>query len=890
MRCFVWLFLAATIVGCASRVPEVTKLPVEEVDQRPVVAEPHPSDAPQADEPIAEAPTAAEPAERQVAHVEPAPIKTSKSVKADPVEPPLGKEELAKLVKTLVAEELAARDKQQALAAPKQPSAAEVEAAAAEVRKQQEQAAAAEQDAAQRDDEALARFLLLPDELERVERVKKKLASESIWGLSVQDIDFAAAGLASPLLRDDLSAAATRFDPNLEMDVLSQKMKLTPEEKIQFATMTLVERQQFMEFVEGLGTDKPSVMSDRYPARVHPAIPLHPQAALGASAPDQAGTLNVRRPTISQVLAALVVALLATWDTTLTVAAADELTALTAADGPSLHEYLLSEVARQYAAQRDEVAQAVTSPEGVAARRDVLRKKLRTIVGDLPERTPLNARTVGTIACDGYRIEKVLYESRPGHHVTANLYLPALATPTSRVPGVLVPCGHSDNGKASGPYQSVCILLAKNGCAALIYDPIGQGERNQIAELKRMARTSTRWWASAALLVGWNTANYRVWDGLRSMDYLASRAEVDPARLGMHGQLGRRHDDHLADGRRRADRRGRAVAASSRPSSGCSTPSVRRTASSIFPTRDRSASTTPTLSPCGRHEPTLDPGRRARFLRYRRHAHRVCRMRQTCIACSASREQVGLFSSTTNTASASPRREAAVAWMRRWLAGDERTVVDDEPPVRSNGELQVTPRARCSSEFAGEVSVVDLAKRPGRASWSRCGKPTWQALDDAGRVAAVRRAVRLPHTLELAARVEVRGNLIDQPSRSRSWRSCARVACRWRPWSVAPSSQPTRSCRRSCTSTAAARRLSGGRWPCRTARPARSHSARHRPQRLGRNGRRRQGGQVSQRRVSHRDDRHARRPAAGRSQGRRSVGRPRGTGEAARHRPGDDSL
>ena len=264
MRSFVWLFLAVMIVGCASRVPEATKLPVDEVVERPAIAEPHPGDAPQSDEPIAAAPTATEPAERQVAHVEPAPIKTKQSVTSEPVEPTLSKDEIARLVRTLVAQELAARDKQQAAAAPKQPSPAEVEAAAAEVRKQQEQVTAAAQDAAQRDDEALARFLLLPDELERVERVKKKLGSESIWGLSVQDIDFAAAGLASPLLRDDLNAAAARFDPNLEMDVLSQKMKLTPEEKIQFATMTLVERQQFMEFVEGLGTDKPSVMSDRY--------------------------------------------------------------------------------------------------------------------------------------------------------------------------------------------------------------------------------------------------------------------------------------------------------------------------------------------------------------------------------------------------------------------------------------------------------------------------------------------------------------------------------------------------------------------------------------------------------------------------------------------------
>ena len=262
MRCFVWLLLTATIVGCASRVPDVAKLPADEAVQKQAASPA--GDASKAEKPIADAPTSAEPAELRVAHTEPAPLKSSDAVKEELAEPSLGKDEIEKLVKRLVADELAARDKQQELAAPKQPSPAEVEAAAAEVRKQQEQAAATAQAAAQRDDEALARFLLLPDELDRVERVKKKLASESIWGLSVQDIDFAAAGLASALLRADLNAAAARFDPNLEMDVLAQKMKLTPEEKIQFATMTLVERQQFMEFVNGLGTDKPSAMSDRY--------------------------------------------------------------------------------------------------------------------------------------------------------------------------------------------------------------------------------------------------------------------------------------------------------------------------------------------------------------------------------------------------------------------------------------------------------------------------------------------------------------------------------------------------------------------------------------------------------------------------------------------------
>jgi len=73
--------------------------------------------------------------------------------------------------------------------------------------------------------------------------------------------------------------------------------------------------------------------------------------------------------------------------------------------------------------------------------------------------------------------EKVIYESRPDHHVTANFYLPEGKGP---FPGVLMPCGHSDNGKAAEAYQRVCILMARHGLAVLCYDPIGQGERLQL--------------------------------------------------------------------------------------------------------------------------------------------------------------------------------------------------------------------------------------------------------------------------------------------------------------------------------------------------------------------------------------------------------------------------
>src|SRR5262249_38911733 len=110
-------------------------------------------------------------------------------------------------------------------------------------------------------------------------------------------------------------------------------------------------------------------------------------------------------------------------------------------------------------------------------------------------------------------------------------------------PGVLMLIGHSSNGKAAGYVQRGCILLAKNGIAALAYDPIGQGERRQLLDDSGKpavpgSTTEPTPVGGGARLVGSNTATYRIWDGIRSLDYLAGRPEVDPKKLGCTGCSG----------------------------------------------------------------------------------------------------------------------------------------------------------------------------------------------------------------------------------------------------------------------------------------------------------------------------------------------------------------
>ena len=161
----------------------------------------------------------------------------------------------------------------------------------------------------------------------------------------------------------------------------------------------------------------------------------------------------------------------------LAVPAQEDLTCLNGKGVDALGDYLLREIRAQYDARRSEVKKALSSPGALNAYRKKVGEAYRRILGPFPVKTPLNAKVVGTLEGDGCRIEKVIFESRPRHYVTANLYLPAKGGPP--FPGVAVACGHSSQGKTYEAYQSVCLLLAKNGFVVLIYDPFGQGERRQ---------------------------------------------------------------------------------------------------------------------------------------------------------------------------------------------------------------------------------------------------------------------------------------------------------------------------------------------------------------------------------------------------------------------------
>jgi len=190
--------------------------------------------------------------------------------------------------------------------------------------------------------------------------------------------------------------------------------------------------------------------------------------------------------------------------------------------------------------RRQQAYEQLGTPEQIRVYQERLREFFVKQLGGFPERTPLNARTVRTIEADGYRIENVIFDSQPRHRITANLYLPSGQGP---FPGVVVSSGHSRTGKTADYNQRFGIMLAKHGMAALCFDPIGQGERSQILDAAgqpQFSGTTTEHFfiGVGSILVGRNTARYRVWDAMRSIDYLVSRPEIDAQRIGMTGCSG----------------------------------------------------------------------------------------------------------------------------------------------------------------------------------------------------------------------------------------------------------------------------------------------------------------------------------------------------------------
>ncbi|HHX40135.1 MAG TPA: hypothetical protein GX715_09240 [Armatimonadetes bacterium] len=207
-----------------------------------------------------------------------------------------------------------------------------------------------------------------------------------------------------------------------------------------------------------------------------------------------------------------------------------------------LEEHYIARMRETYARRAERLA-AICSPEEARQYVAEVRQGIAAAFGPLPPRTPLNERVWRVSNHEGFRIEHLTFESRPGFLVAANLYLPSAAP--ERVPGVVITCGHSHNGKAYERYAGACVRLVREGYAALIYDPVNQGERELYSLLDTGGRLSRNNNCDGHNIIGrqlqacgdWFGA-WRLWDGIRALDCLVSRPEVNPGQLAVTGQSG----------------------------------------------------------------------------------------------------------------------------------------------------------------------------------------------------------------------------------------------------------------------------------------------------------------------------------------------------------------
>lgn len=191
----------------------------------------------------------------------------------------------------------------------------------------------------------------------------------------------------------------------------------------------------------------------------------------------------------------------------------------------------------------DQVRDGLATPTEYAQRAEEVRSAFIELLGGLPDAGEgLRAEITGTVSIQGLRIEQLIFESRPNTHVTASIYIPEeLAVPTG---AVLFVCGHNELGRRDPRYQAVCQIIARSGLIVLAMDPHGQGERSSYyephsGELPIAMSTADHEQAGAQCWpLGDSLARYFLHDIIRAVDYLCTRPEVDPARVGITGNSG----------------------------------------------------------------------------------------------------------------------------------------------------------------------------------------------------------------------------------------------------------------------------------------------------------------------------------------------------------------
>ena len=212
-------------------------------------------------------------------------------------------------------------------------------------------------------------------------------------------------------------------------------------------------------------------------------------------------------------------------------------------------------------------------PEGFDQRKKDVRERILLACGlfPLPTKTPLNAVIHGRIERDDYTVDRVFFESFPGHFVCGNLYQPKTPPKDGKMPGILCPHGHWPNGRfmdlgagskatneqlaigaerwesgARSPLQARCVQLARMGCAVFFYDMLGYADSIQIPEHRSGKRADLEGstpgtfglYSAAADLRLQSNFGLQTWNGLRALDFILSLPGIDSTRIACTGASG----------------------------------------------------------------------------------------------------------------------------------------------------------------------------------------------------------------------------------------------------------------------------------------------------------------------------------------------------------------
>lgn len=209
--------------------------------------------------------------------------------------------------------------------------------------------------------------------------------------------------------------------------------------------------------------------------------------------------------------------------------------------GSLLIDHLIAQATDYYEIRDQEIAKLKSKSDWLG-RQQRVKKTLLELVGPFPEKTPLNPRITGVVKKNGYRFEKIIYESMPGFYVTACLFIPNGLK--GKAPAILNVIGHEQESFRAELDQVIILNLVKKGMIVLTIDPLGQGEHVQYFDpeikLSSIGYSVIEhcYFGNQCFLSGSSSARYFTWDGIRAIDYLMTRKEVDPTKIGVTGFSG----------------------------------------------------------------------------------------------------------------------------------------------------------------------------------------------------------------------------------------------------------------------------------------------------------------------------------------------------------------